>query len=1016
MINAGTVQVRLMADVKPFIAGMRKAQGSLAQTTKSMDAMSTAAIMSFGAIIAASGKMATSLDRRLREISTLLLDVTEDDISKMSHEIRNLASVTGKAFDDIGKAKYDIISAGFTDAAESAQLLNTSTRLAVGGVTSVKNAADLLTSSLNSWQKSGLEAEKDADILFTTVRLGKTTMDELVGSVGRVFPTAKTLGASLADVGAAMATITAGGIKTYEAATYLNQAFTKLGAPSDNAAKMMDLYGISVKKTENGMLDMLGTIKQFQGYNLEQMRQFFPEIRAIKAVLAMSNNLDFLERALNQTNNSAGATAKAFLKMSNAWSTKLSKSVMKMLNVFVEIGNKVMPDVVDTFDEFVSGITGSSDKIGNSLSLIISLFGSILTVVAKNIKLITSLSIAYLGLKTAISLASKVTVIWNTIIKASKWIQAAYILSIKASTAATFGFGAALNFAKLAMIELDIAMKGNIVGLVIAGIVAAMAAFVVGVKAIIKSNRKLEENIALTKKRLASVGLSAEMVSKKAVRKNARKGTLFDPDKLIEIADALKKVNKQFRYLDNFDIDYSKFSKKYEKYDIGSKNLDSFDVGSIGGGLGLLELSKKLDNLKAYNVSLAMAGKETYDLTKDVVNAFDIDLKPIAKFANRLMLSGNTLEDFMDIPTNSLGEDMKVFLDILKSTGNEDKTLQGIIKWIDEFYKTADKSENRIKDLYDNFNMIKDLISQGMTFDIEMIDTVFDIDTDMLEKAIVLIHKYEMNLSEVGNTLSLTEDESKALSEVFQILANSGYGIKALAEYFGLVEDKIVVIDSRISVLANKIRNLFYDLGNDISQQMSNSFTEILMAWKVASDELDKYNNGLSNSFRTVSEIQKESWSDMWASILRNTIQTVMQMLIQITLLTAAIIAANVITGGAFGALITEATKLSEASNFAKFIYSLFGGDDASGATKAITSMVVNDAIITPQGQVVQTHPDDYIMAMKQPQNFGGGGKSVVNNYNTINAMDSLSFEQYLKRNPKAFSAGYKTAQGRKYL
>ena len=385
MINAGSVQVKLFADTKQYMTAMTAAGNTMTQMGKKAENFATTSIAAFAAFTAASAKMATDFDKRLREISTLIIGVTEKDIKNMSREIRDLANTTGKSLDDIGKAKYDIISAGFTGMAESAQLLDTATRLAVGGVTSVTNSADLLTSALNSFQKSGFEAEQAADILFTTVRLGKTTMDELVGSVGRVFPTAQRLGASLADVGAAMATITAGGIKTYEAATYLNQAFTKLGAPSDQAARAMKRYGIQVYRTEDGMLDLFNTIKQFKGYDLETMRKFFPEIRAIKAVLAMANNLDFLNRALKDTNNAVGATQTAFEKMEKSFSVQMQKSVMKLKDAMIEIGNKVMPSVVASFDEFVNQLTsGDIDSFADSIGSIASSLMDIGVFVAKN--------------------------------------------------------------------------------------------------------------------------------------------------------------------------------------------------------------------------------------------------------------------------------------------------------------------------------------------------------------------------------------------------------------------------------------------------------------------------------------------------------------------------------------------------------------------------------------------------------------------------------------------------------
>ena len=57
-----------------------------------------------------------------------------------------------------------------------------------------------------------MSAGKASDILFQTVEKGKTTIPELGASLGQVMPFAASAGVSLESVGAAMATITAGGV------------------------------------------------------------------------------------------------------------------------------------------------------------------------------------------------------------------------------------------------------------------------------------------------------------------------------------------------------------------------------------------------------------------------------------------------------------------------------------------------------------------------------------------------------------------------------------------------------------------------------------------------------------------------------------------------------------------------------------------------------------------------------------------------------------------------------------
>jgi prophage DNA circulation protein len=65
-----------------------------------------------------------------------------------------------------------------------------------------------------------------------------------------------------------------------------------------------------------------------------------------------------------------------------------------------------------------------------------------------------------------------------------------------------------------------------------------------------------------------------------------------------------------------------------------------------------------------------------------------------------------------------------------------------------------------------------------------------------------------------------------------------------------------------------------------------------------------------------------------------------------------------------------------------------------SGAINLAKSVVgVNDAIISPKGDIITTHPDDYIIATKNPKSLGGGGGvNITITGNTL--LDSRGAEQ----------------------
>ena len=55
------------------------------------------------------------------------------------------------------------------------------------------------------------------------------------------------------------------------------------------------------------------------------------------------------------------------------------------------------------------------------------------------------------------------------------------------------------------------------------------------------------------------------------------------------------------------------------------------------------------------------------------------------------------------------------------------------------------------------------------------------------------------------------------------------------------------------------------------------------------------------------------------------------------------------------------------------------GGLLNSGGNFLKRTMSVNDAIISPDGNIITTHPDDYLIATKNPQSLAGGGGFVIN-------------------------------------
>ena len=288
-----------------------------------------------------SAKLAGDFQKNLLEISTLLGKDVDRSLQIIDKSLRNAASASGLALDSLSKAQYDIISAGFSNASDSALVLEQSMKLAVGGVTSAAGAADILTSALNAFGAEADQADELSDALFTTVRLGKTTVTELGASLGQVLPFAKSFNLSIEGVGAAMATLTAAGINTAESTTALKGAIVALESPSKGARDEMKKLGIEVKRNEDGTVDLIKTVEQFAGLDPEVFSRLVPNVRAQLALKTLTNNMGVLVKNTEEFQDTTGATETAFEKMQGSINTQINKLRRNFGNVMITIGDAI---------------------------------------------------------------------------------------------------------------------------------------------------------------------------------------------------------------------------------------------------------------------------------------------------------------------------------------------------------------------------------------------------------------------------------------------------------------------------------------------------------------------------------------------------------------------------------------------------------------------------------------------------------------------------------------------------
>jgi len=294
-------------------------------------------------------KKAGDFQKGLFEIGTLMGDTAEDAIPRLHKSLLDLASSSGQALDVLAKANYDIVSAGFANVADSAELMGVSAQLAVGGVTEVSTAADLLTTALNSYKLTADDAMSVSDKLFTTVRLGKTTINEIAHSFGMMSAIAGPAGVSIDELGAALAVLTTEGQNTNIATTAIRAGMIELMKPSTElktAIKDLGIEGFTTMEAlmkEKGLVGALSAVKTASMESGKSFTQLFSNVRALMAVMPLAGeSFDKFTGFLNEMKNSAGATTKAYELMQKTWVQNWKKFKMNLNRILIEIGDALI--------------------------------------------------------------------------------------------------------------------------------------------------------------------------------------------------------------------------------------------------------------------------------------------------------------------------------------------------------------------------------------------------------------------------------------------------------------------------------------------------------------------------------------------------------------------------------------------------------------------------------------------------------------------------------------------------
>ena len=277
-------------------------------------------------LVTSSVDIGASFETALAKVGTIA-DTSKVSVGDLNKQILDTSGSMGVAAADIAEAAYQAISAG-QDTANAVAFAGQASKLAAAGFTSSSSAVDILTTALNAYGLSADQATHVSDVLLTTQNLGKTSVDELSSSMGKVIPLAAAYGVTVENLSSGLAVMTANGIATAEATTYTKSMLNELGDAGSTVGKILQKQtgkSFAQLNTEGKSLgDVLQILYQSVGGSSTAFAGLWSSVEAGTGALSLaSGGAEHFNDVLSQMQNSAGATETAYETMTDTFRHKV---------------------------------------------------------------------------------------------------------------------------------------------------------------------------------------------------------------------------------------------------------------------------------------------------------------------------------------------------------------------------------------------------------------------------------------------------------------------------------------------------------------------------------------------------------------------------------------------------------------------------------------------------------------------------------------------------------------------
>ncbi|TPJ51668.1 MULTISPECIES: phage tail tape measure protein [unclassified Mesorhizobium] len=238
------------------------------------------------------GNFIVNLDEQFKQFQAITAS-TNAEMGLMEDRLLSVSEKTKFTANEISEAATLMGQAGMS-AGQVSEAIEPVAKLATAAGTELKDAVDLVTSSLNIFGLQAGEAGHLADVFTAALNESKLTLDQLSAALQYAGNTAATVGVSYNELTAAVGAMANAGIRSGSTiGTGMRQLLVDLITPSKNLKAELSRLGLSLEDIDLKSHGLSGVLENLKNAGFDTSSAFNGlEVRAAAAYTALANNLD----------------------------------------------------------------------------------------------------------------------------------------------------------------------------------------------------------------------------------------------------------------------------------------------------------------------------------------------------------------------------------------------------------------------------------------------------------------------------------------------------------------------------------------------------------------------------------------------------------------------------------------------------------------------------------------------------------------------------------------------------